>query len=293
MQPINYDALKNAESATTQAKANQYLADPHTAPKATRHGIAKLIGWVILGFILLALLPGALKILVVILGACGIYFYTAKYSKKHAEALQKFVSDNNWQLTPPTAITVPSLTPSGESAGITSDVISGPLGAAPFMLYTYESDSGGHKKASEVVTLQLSGSLPTITLDALANNALGSNLLNRPSDRGLVEIDLEGDFQKSFKVYMEPNQQINALEIITPDIMQKMVDEGAFFDIDITGSSAHIISAASLISYPYIQKQLDFGQLLATSLESKLRTFNASTPAPVNQQTVQESPTPT
>ncbi len=103
--------------------------------------------------------------------------------------------------------------------------------------------------------LRLDGNLrPSthIVLDATKNNhTLSSNLARTklPS----IHYDLEGNFPDYFKLYYNKGQQILALQILTPDVMEDLLLKLKEFDLEITGNSIGLITKF----FPGTNKQLD------------------------------------
>lgn len=54
-------------------------------------------------------------------------------------------------------------------------------------------------------------------------------------------LKLEGDFEDYFSLQIEKGQEIDALEIITPDVMQALVQYGQAEDIEILGTNLYFI----------------------------------------------------
>lgn len=79
-----------------------------------------------------------------------------------------------------------------------------------------------------------------IVLDSSANNYLLSNVNRDKLPKQII--DLEGDFARDFTLYCNPGQQIIALQIIAPDVMQYIQEKLLSVDIEILDSQVAIIS---------------------------------------------------
>jgi hypothetical protein len=56
------------------------------------------------------------------------------------------------------------------------------------------------------------------------------------------QLSLEGDFDKYFNLYIPDGQQVDALSILAPDVMQTLVDGGRPYDIEVTGNDVFVIA---------------------------------------------------
>jgi len=80
-----------------------------------------------------------------------------------------------------------------------------------------------------------------IVLDGSKNNEFDrSNLVKNKLPP--QKISLEGDFPKYFILYCENGQQITALQIVTPDIMEYVIDNDLNTDLEIVNGQIAIIS---------------------------------------------------
>lgn len=81
------------------------------------------------------------------------------------------------------------------------------------------------------VAVRLDVPLPNIVLDALGNNAIGSNL--PASFHKDQTLSLEGDFDRYFTLYCPEGYEQDALYLFTPDIMARFIDHAAELDVEI------------------------------------------------------------
>ena len=210
--------------------------------------------------------------------AGGVYLAFGQNQKQHS-ALARIAASRGWQMTDPPGFRVPSLAhPGSYSQPQKGAVAQGQIG--PFAAWFYFNDArykNSDITTAMVISLQLPRPLPVMVLDGVANNMIISNLINRPEARGLLQLQLEGNFQNYFRLFIEPNQQIDVLQLITPEIMAKMIDLGILFDLDFDGQYVHIINTAKPdFNSPYTGKMLEFADMLAASLGHKLFSYNAS-----------------
>jgi hypothetical protein len=109
--------------------------------------------------------------------------------------------------------------------------------------YRYTTGSGKNRKTHDwgYVAIKLDRMLPQMILDAKANNFLGTNLpLSFSRDQVL---SLEGDFDRYFTLYCPKEYERDALYVFTPDLMARLVDEAALFDVEIVDDWMFLYSA--------------------------------------------------
>ena len=97
--------------------------------------------------------------------------------------------------------------------------------------YTVKSGKSSTTYRWGYVAVKLDVPLPNIVLDAVGNNALGSNL---PSSFSRDQrLSLEGDFDEYFHLYCPQGYEADALYLFTPDIMARFIDNAAQLDVEI------------------------------------------------------------
>lgn len=98
---------------------------------------------------------------------------------------------------------------------------------------TYTTGFGKNKKTHHwsYAAVKLDRKLPQIVLDAKANNLLFSNLPSSFSRNQVLS--LEGNFDHYFTLYCPQGYERDALYVLTPDLMARLIDEAAGFDIEI------------------------------------------------------------
>lgn len=91
----------------------------------------------------------------------------------------------------------------------------------------YTTGSGTNLRTHQwgFVAIRLDRMLPHMILDAKSNNSLGTNLPVSFS-RGQV-LSLEGDFDRHVTLYCPREYERDALDVFTPDLMARLVDEAA------------------------------------------------------------------
>ena len=114
-----------------------------------------------------------------------------------------------------------------------SNIVTGIFEDAPFSLFTTYGNG-----LYIVLKIQLQNKYPHIVLDSTDNNFLFSNLRQKlPSEK---EIVLEGNFPDYFKVF-SAGSSVETLQILTPELMGRMIDYPKKADIEIVEDQLHLI----------------------------------------------------
>ncbi|TQL48428.1 hypothetical protein FB562_1522 [Homoserinimonas aerilata] len=99
--------------------------------------------------------------------------------------------------------------------------------------YTTGSDKNKTTHNWGYVALRLPRKLPHMLLDARSNNGIfGASNLPISFSRNQV-LSLEGDFDRYFTLYCPAEYERDALYVFTPDLMARLIDESAAFDVEI------------------------------------------------------------
>ena len=123
-----------------------------------------------------------------------------------------------------------------------------------------------YRKHSAELIVKGNYALPAIKLESKNNKTHIQRWWG--SSTTMSKIQLEGNFNRFFTLYCEPGQEIIALQIINPDIMQNMIDNQSYYDV-------HIQGAGILIATDVKEWTLDFTKDFlnhAFSLDKLLQT---------------------
>ncbi len=111
--------------------------------------------------------------------------------------------------------------------------------------YRYTTGSGKNRSTHHwgFLALHLDRALPHMVLDSRANNGLlGATNLPATFSRDQV-LSLEGDFDRYFTLYCPKQYERDALYVFTPDLMALLIDEAAPFDVEIVDQWMLVYSA--------------------------------------------------
>jgi hypothetical protein len=130
--------------------------------------------------------------------------------------------------------------------------------------FKYVTGSGKNRSTHTFgfARIALTRHLPNMVLDARQNNFLGmSNLPD--SFHSSQRLNLEGDFNEHFDLYVPKEYERDALYVFTPDVMQALIDHGKRYDIEVVDNELFI----------YVPRRIDLKS--QTSLEDILGVVDA------------------
>ncbi|MET0980066.1 MAG: hypothetical protein ABWX90_02320 [Candidatus Saccharimonadales bacterium] len=104
-----------------------------------------------------------------------------------------------------------------------------------------------------VFAVDLKVPVPHLFIDGRSQNRFGRKKrdlwsLTKKLSRSNKLQDLEGDFYKYFDVYAASKKQVEALSIVTPDVMITLRDQGFSFDYELHDTSLYVIAEPQLKS---------------------------------------------
>lgn len=133
-----------------------------------------------------------------------------------------------------------------------------------------KDDAAVPRTAFRYLQLTLPRSLPHLVIDSRMNGSLRTYLVN--SQR----ISLEGDFDRHFTVYAPGAYAVDALQLLTPDVMACLIDHGRSWDMEIvedqlTVASKRVRASADREEYTAL---LRFAELIGHELGHQAGTYS-------------------
>lgn len=155
-----------------------------------------------------------------------------------------------------------------------------------------------------VLNLAMPVAEPTILL---LHHSFLSKLANFGLHHGLQKLSLEGDFNDTYDTYIQPNDQVNALSLLTPDVMEDveaLAGTKAQASLQIGGQSVIISFENQMLTPEFIEPLMAQVATLLAKLDAKPRAIleakapgqpaaPASSPAVVTPTIVAPTGTPT
>jgi hypothetical protein len=105
-------------------------------------------------------------------------------------------------------------------------------------------------------------SYPHLFLDGQQNGKWGAY-------SGSQRLSLEGDFDKFFNLYVPSGKSVDALSILTPDVMQTLVTGGRPYDIEIQENLVFVVGKGSHYTYDGLPQLLKFMTNLSQEFDQK------------------------
>ncbi len=219
-----------------------------------------------------------------ILCFCGyVVFVYLQVVRLQNQAWQNFAAQNGWQFLPvadAVALAPPSLQfGHGAKAMFIIDAQVGDISFQLFLYSTMQRDFQGrdYKYGYTVARVSLPKSLPHIVL--LAKKGTGT----RPQFADHETVQLEGNFNDYFKLQIERGQEIDALSVITPDIMQALLQYSQNEDVEIAGAGLYFILGGDSRSAEPVQKLVQSVVAIDKQVMEYVRQTTASTPTVMAQ----------
>jgi hypothetical protein len=230
------------------------------------------------GFIYLMILPLIL-----------IYVWVYRLEKQFEEAfLREFATANNFSFDKAGSVdeTYGTIFRINGDQSV-SDVVSGTYSNSSFKLFLYELTvgSGRDRKVYKdtVIELDLHGQLPNLLM---INKRSHFNELNLAKSFGTQnKFSLEGDFNRFFTLYGQQNNQIEALEVFSPDTMELMEFESKHYNVEFAGNRIYIYVNGFIHDISTLNQVFTLAKKLTDKiapLAGRLQNDSAIIPSPVN-----------
>jgi hypothetical protein len=141
----------------------------------------------------------------------------------------------------------------------------------------------GNYLASEVATFNgIDITLPS----PMTNFYLDSHKDNRRRGPGLLfdskqKLNLEGDFDKYFQLFVPEKGQVLALSILSPDVMQTLISSSQRYDVELYGTHLRLISLQKVYDNAEIQADLlRAAQAVLNEVSQRQKSWEDRSPRP-------------
>jgi hypothetical protein len=133
--------------------------------------------------------------------------------------------------------------------------IAGTYAEHPFAIFEYQFETGvGKSKATHSFTVfetKFSGTFPHLYLN-YKNDHSGFKLPSK-----LARVSLPSEFEKQFTLYSPLEYEIETLEILTPDILQHLLESGWNHDMEFVEGELVIYRAGKLNDFASLTAEVD------------------------------------
>lgn len=206
--------------------------------------------------------------------------YIAKLqNERNASLWRKFAQSNGWNVHPAAlaeSYVPPSIGAIGHSRKL-SEVIDGTYNNNTFRIFTYQytvgSGKNSHTYLYTVMQLVLAKPLPSFIVDSL--RVAGSK--NIPT--GYEKVSLEGNFDKSFSLYIPAGASADVLSVISPDVMQTLIANNTMQDIESAGGSVWFIQTGDTRGQQHLPQLFIAVHQLAQEFHHRVKTYKITNAA--------------
>ena len=130
------------------------------------------------------------------------------------------------------------------------------------------SEGGGYYNGIDVI---LPKEMPHIYLDSLKGGGRQERFIFDVSQK----IVLEGNFYRSYQVFVPKKYESIALSILSPDVMQTLQQYAKLFDVEIYGNHLRIMSSDRVTKNPEVQGQLLIAAtMLMNEIDHRLQSWD-------------------
>lgn len=128
------------------------------------------------------------------------------------------------------------------------------------------------------LTIPLESEMPNILLDATNNNKTRDAADLPKQLRQTQKLSLEGDFDSHFILYCPKQYEQDALQLLTPDVMELLIDESAMYDVEIIGKQLHVYSCSSFDLWrpEVMERLLRIASVVGAKIQHKTNSFSGS-----------------
>lgn len=200
-----------------------------------------------------------------------------RWSNIKKQDWRQFAVANHWTISSTDNYAVPPVLRDMKDnyARVTSEMIKARINNLDCDLLTCVDESIRNKNPYSnyftIARVHLTKQFPHIILDSKKN---GSGIRNIPS--GYENLKLEGNFNNYFSLYEAKGEEVNVLSIITPDVMQVLIDSETRQDIEIAGNYIYFIAIDDQRTPTAMRSLLQSVDKLAAEIIQRAQTLRYS-----------------
>lgn len=280
---INYEPLEADKHAFTMAYKQHTLLNTTTLGGGI---LLFIVGFFALNSFMIGWIGLALAIL-------RLFYLSAQVRSFKNGVWEQFATANDWPiglaLDPATLLPLSLLFGRDQSY---SPVIDAVLGDANADMFVYQTVTGSGKSQQTYVftiaRVMMPAAMPHIFLRAKGN--VWSTV--RPEFEDHETLSLEGDFNDYFSLQIEEGQEVNVLEILTPDVMQSLVSYSQKEDIEILGKSLFFILSGDARTPESTNKLVESVAALSSQIAEQIALTTVPQTESLQRTAAEQSPTP-
>lgn len=203
-------------------------------------------------------------------------YLVGRYIKSKNDALHTFAKKNGWTVTPKHEVTLDMIPPGLTSVGhldrmqVAIRAVFGNHLCDLVMFDFTSTNRDSSNTPNDIITVArviLPRQFPHIILDG--------KYVHVSLSRGnaTTRVKLHRNFEKKYSMYYNENEHIDALSVITPDVMEALVSIGGDLEIEIFGNNLYFIGTSSRLDPFVMEKLLQAVHQLADEIAHKAKTI--------------------
>jgi hypothetical protein len=210
----------------------------------------------------------------VIMAMVGIYGYSFAFNKVKSQFTQEFGKSIGFAYEKATGFDTVSgkLFKTGHSQYL-YDVLSGTYQNMPMRIFSFRftigSGKNSHTYSYTVFEATLAGTVPDILLFSNAHQNAVTDWFS-----GNETIELEGDFNKYFKLRVPKGYEQEAYQIFAPDVMVSLIDKARDFSFEFIGNKLYIYSAKVVTTKEEFQSMFTLSEYLTALFQKETASIN-------------------
>jgi hypothetical protein len=239
--------------------------------------IPHIIIYILLSASAIYFFPNRFTLIVVFV--VGSIFYLSIYSKVKREFTEQFGASIGFAYTDTADMKSVSgkLFEAGHSQNI-SDVLTGSYQNIPMRFFTYSFTVGegknSHTYSYTVFEATMTGTVPDILLSSVNHSTLVGGW-----GTGQEKVELEGDFNKYFKLTVPKGYEQEAYEIFTPDVMANLIDKAKDVSFEFVGNKLYIYATEIITKREKLQQVFGLSEFLIHLFQKNIDSIAYITPA--------------
>jgi len=119
------------------------------------------------------------------------------------------------------------------------DVLTGVHDGFPMKIFSFQFTVGSGKNSSTYVytvfEVTLKNKVPNISLYSNTSRVVASSYTSKD-----VDIELEGDFHKHFKLYVPKDYEMEAYQIFTPNVMEDLINSAKDYNFEFVSDHLYV-----------------------------------------------------
>ncbi len=218
-----------------------------------------------------ALLPFGFTLFIIVL-----IYLRRKVSAYRDKIWADFATANGWQSTEGSSATIAQIPPAIFDIGSNQKlgtVVHADIAGHKCDVYMYHFTTGSGRSQQEhnytIARVELSKAFPHMILDSKQSAAIYGYNISFRANIPQEKIKLEGNFNKYFSLYCEKGENIDALSIITPDVMQTLINSNLAQDIEIAGPYIYFMTSHDERSANALSKLFESVEALSDELDHR------------------------